>query len=475
MRVLAAFLINALFNFVVGLLIAKFLGPENFGRFALAMATSVLAQTLAFEWIRLAAVRLYSERSRSENPALRATLDLAFALLAGALAIAAIALLASGLEAPPASALVALAVAVAIGNGLFDYHAALVRARFLDRLYARLVLGKNVLALVLTVGAAWWWASPAMALAGACLAMFGSVLLTWRPIRDPDAPFSAARRPLAIDVARYALPIVAANTFYVAIPLINRAWVTADYGFAATGHFSLAFDIGGRLMAALGTALDVLLFQLAVREEAERGREAAQAQVARNAAVVFALLAPAAAGLWLVLPSAEALFAPVEYRGPFGVYLALMLPGLFFAAMNNYAVNAVFQIDKRTSPLIAAALTAVLANVAFALLLPRGADAGALALAQSLAFAVAFGVLVLFAARAGAHMPAPRDLTFAAGAVALMVVVVAPLRLWEPGVTTLALQAAAGLVVYGGLVMLLDIAGLRTTASQAVKMLRRRV
>ena len=70
-----AFAINALFNFLVGLLVAKFLGPAEFGRFALAMATAVLVNSGCFDWIRLSAVRFYSARTRAEAPAVRATLD----------------------------------------------------------------------------------------------------------------------------------------------------------------------------------------------------------------------------------------------------------------------------------------------------------------------------------------------------------------------------------------------------------------
>ena len=50
-----AFALNALFNFLVGLLVAKFLGPAEFGRFAIASATAVIVNSGGFDWIRLAA------------------------------------------------------------------------------------------------------------------------------------------------------------------------------------------------------------------------------------------------------------------------------------------------------------------------------------------------------------------------------------------------------------------------------------
>ena len=56
MRVVFAFFVNTLFNFAIGLLVAKFLGPEQFGQFALALAVGMVIQTAAFDWIRLTAI-----------------------------------------------------------------------------------------------------------------------------------------------------------------------------------------------------------------------------------------------------------------------------------------------------------------------------------------------------------------------------------------------------------------------------------
>ena len=64
-----AFVSNALFNFLVALLVARFLGPAEFGRFAIAWAGAVLINTAGFDWLRLSAVRFYSQRVRRDEPA----------------------------------------------------------------------------------------------------------------------------------------------------------------------------------------------------------------------------------------------------------------------------------------------------------------------------------------------------------------------------------------------------------------------
>jgi hypothetical protein len=192
MRVLGAFLFNTLCNFGIGLIVAKFLGPAEYG-FALALATALTIQIALLDWIRLGAVRFYSERVRAAEPTIRATLDTAFALISfGIVAIAVIvAFLDTGLD--PTRGLMGLALGVSIANGLFDYRTALVRARFHDRLYGRLVIVKNVVSLVLTGGAAFLFESAPMALIGGILSLAGSILTAWAAMADQGAETSQAR------------------------------------------------------------------------------------------------------------------------------------------------------------------------------------------------------------------------------------------------------------------------------------------
>lgn len=154
MTVLLPFVINAGLNFVLGLLVALFLGPEEFGRYAIGAAIIVLLNTACMDWIKLSAVRFYSQKTRETQPEIRATLDVMAAGVTIALSGLLVAAYLAGIDFRLPAMLVAASVAAAICAGLFDYHGAIARARFLDATYARLIIVKNVLALVLMVGGA---------------------------------------------------------------------------------------------------------------------------------------------------------------------------------------------------------------------------------------------------------------------------------------------------------------------------------
>ena len=50
MLIVVSFFSNTAVNFVIGLLLARFLGPADYGRFALTLAIAVVLQTVAFDW-----------------------------------------------------------------------------------------------------------------------------------------------------------------------------------------------------------------------------------------------------------------------------------------------------------------------------------------------------------------------------------------------------------------------------------------
>ena len=462
MRVLFAFFLNVCFNFAVGILVAKFLGPEEYGRFALALATAVAVQTAFLDWLRLGATRFYSERSRDEDPALRATLDVAFALITAVLAIGTSLLFLTGVHFPLSHGLIALSLGAAVANGLFDFNTALVRARFHDSLYIKLIIVKNLLALLLTGGGALYFGSARMALIGGIISLSGSVVAARAALSDPEAQVHLARFEVARSLLRYSMPIVGANLLYLCIPLANRSLIAVFYGFSETGQFSLAYDIGTKAVQAIGSTLDVLLFQIAVAAHDRLGEEQAKRRIGDNMAIVIAIILPACTGIWLVIPSMQNLIVPLQYRGPFEELLTRMMPGFFFFAMILYAINPIFQIRKRTAPLIGAALVACISDPLLLLALPKSQDASSLAVAQSGAFALAFFTLVGLACWSKPVWPKLRDLVATVLATLAMVALLLPLRSRPPSFEILCIQIVSGVGIYCLLVAIFDIASLRT-------------
>lgn len=455
------FVVNALLNFAIGLLVAKFLGPTEFGYYAFAASIAITLATLGFEWIRLSATRFYSETDRETHPEIRATLNAAFVFVAALAALAMLAIVIFRFRGPLPASLMALTVGLAIATGLFDFSAALLRARFLDQAYAVFIIAKNILSILLAVGGAWYCRSAAAALAGTILSVVGSYALSEKVLRDPKASSRMAHRQLAMRYAGYGLPLVISTMLYQIVPMMNRGLVAHVHNYAEAGKYSLAFDVGVRIISSIGSAADVLLFQLAVRAEKTGGAAAARSFISRNMGIVFAIVAPVVAGCWLIMPSFERLLVPEPFRGAFGYYFTLMLPAILCFGLTNFALAPAFQIAHRTLPLIICALAAVIANVLAILLLPASRDATTFALAQSISSCVGFLTTLGFLLILEPMWPRIRDIGSAIAATAVMALAVLPLRAMQPGILTLLMQIGIGVGAYGLIAVLLDVGGIR--------------
>ncbi len=457
MTVLLPFIVNAGLNFVLGLLVALILGPEAFGLYAIGAATIVLVNTALLDWLKLSVVRFYSLQSREGDPGIRATLDLLFAGVGLSLCALLAAALLARVDAGLPAALLMVSVAGGVAAGWFDYHTAIARARFLDAAYARLVLIRSAAALLFMVGGAWWTHDPAVVLLGGVLSAVIAVLAVRRRLADAKPASGALRTDLVRGFARYALPLVAGNAVYAAIPLINRAILAESLGFAEAGYFSLASDIGLRLFPMLASMLEIVLLREVIRLDETRGRIAAQKRIARNMVPVLACVLPAALGFWLVLPAFERLFVPPSFRGHFAAHMALLLPGFAAIALFQAALAPVFLLAKRTLVAILAALAGLAVNLAIIFAVPGVLAPMSVPIAQSAAYLTALLVMAVIALPALPVLPPLREIgcVFAAGAA--MGLAIWPLRGAFPAWLELPLQVGLGGSVYAAVILACDV------------------
>jgi O-antigen/teichoic acid export membrane protein len=461
MLVVAAFLINSIFNFALGLLVARFLGPVGFGQYAIAAALAVVVNTLFLDWIRLAATRFYSQKARTDDPSVRGTLDAIFLLSSLGLTAASAALLWLGHDFKLAMALALLTPAMGVCNGLFDYHAALLRARFDERGFALMVVVKNVLSLCLMAGGALWSESAAAVAVGFIVSVLATLAIAWRRLRDVGTNILRPDWMQAKGFFAYGFPVMAAALIYYLIPLWNRTSIAGDLGFAASGQFSLAYDIAIRVVQTVGSALDIVLFQIALKAEDERGLDEAKAQLSANMGLVFMAVAATVVGYWLVLPGFQAALVPQAFRGDFAEISTILLPGLACYALIQFAVTPVFQLRRRTWPVILCALLALAVNAS--LVSPLGADArpADYARAQSFAYGAALLAAAALALSRMRVLPRARDIAAAAAALAAMMLAAWPFRAMPAGWLSLSLSIAAGGSAFAVVALALDAGGLR--------------
>jgi O-antigen/teichoic acid export membrane protein len=455
----ATFLVNAGLNFLLNLLVAAVLAPEEFGRYALAAAVAVLVNGVAFTWFSMAAARFTSQRATQATPSIRATLDRSLWRLAiGVAGVAAVTAVAWPGYGMPGT-LLSLTLIVGMLHGVFDYACALARARFLDRLYARIVLAKNAMSFVGMLGSAALLHDAHAVLIALGLSIVVSLLPVRTALRREQG--GAFERAQLTDFLRYAAPIVAAVVLYQLIPFLSRWLLASRYGYAEAGQFSLAFDTLYRVVAAIGASLEFILFQLAVLTDEHHGREAAQIRVGQNVVIVIAALLPAAVGFWLVTPSLVGILVPPAFREGFAAYSVLLLPAVLAQCLITSALSAVFQLSRRTAPLVLAAFTGLSASVVLMAVLPRILGPGGFAWAQSGGMLVALGFTLALAFPVLRNVVRIWDVAWVVAGCLAMVAALWPWRGMLSPVVELPAAIVLGGAAYAAVFLAADVAGVR--------------
>jgi O-antigen/teichoic acid export membrane protein len=467
MLMIITFTLNAVFNLIIGLLVANFLGPADFGRYALAQSIGIVFNTVFIDWLRHSVTRFY--KGTNENaPAVRATLELTLGICCIAICVVAGGAILAGVNFGLSLSLALIAPLIGITNGLFDFTTAMLRAEFRNKPYGKAIIIKNILSILLIVSGAAIFQSASLALAGLCVSILASLASIWKYILHPFETTAKASFAHVKIFAIYALPIMFANVLIQSIPLFNRTLLSQTIGFDATGQYSLAYDFGTRIMAGIGSAVDILLLQLAIRADHDFGRESAKKQLSRNLILVFAIMLPLCLGLWLVLPSFAYVLVPAAFQAQFITLFQALLPGFFAYAMLFFGFHQVLFVAQRTWPLFVAGAVALGLNVTL-ILTSHAVDPVMIAWFQSLSMIAALLIGCLFVFKLFPVAPSLRDAGTVMIAASIMVVSTIWIRSWQPGFTTLLFTSILGAIIYTTMLLSFNTAGLRTKLKYLMK------
>ena len=171
---------------------------------------------------------------------------------------------------------------------------------------------------------------------------------------------------------------------YQVVGLVNRHVALTHFGAEATGKFSLATDLSLRLFGAANSLPELLLFQYVLKLDRTQGRAAAERQQSVNISLSLGFLAPLAVGYAVMAPTFEQLMAPAAYRGEFASLSANLAPGYFAQFALISAIGPIFQLRGATWQLSAAAVLALLADLALVGFTPLSDSLDGLAMANSL-------------------------------------------------------------------------------------------
>ena len=456
---------------VVGLLtlvvFTRLLDPAQFGAYALGFSAMSLVHTAAFTWNEAAMARLWAAETDSERRAHHvATIHHTWLGLLGVL--------------PP----------LAIGAGLWpmdgDAKAAVLAGLLAvaPRSYVRLVqerqraagevAGAASLDIAMTVGGfaagalfAWMGLGGAAPLLG--FAVAGFACAAWRAPTE-----RAVRGGGRFDVTRvrphaaYGVPVAASLILSLIMSSTDRFLLAAFLDADAVGVYHAGYSLANRTLDVVFVWLGAAGAPALIMALERGGKPALHAAALEQSGLMLLLTLPAAAGLALVSqPLSELMLGPALAARAGQVTPWIAASGLL-AGFTTYYFHQAFTLGRRTPALLLAMAVPAIANVVLNLvLIPRMGLQGAL-----VATLASYGLGLAASAALGRSviaLPIPwRVLAEAIVATGLMALAVAALPDLG-GLSELALKAAAGVAVYGAVILLLDAGGLRTRCLDLVR------
>lgn len=267
---------------------------------------------------------------------------------------------------------------------------------------------------------------------------------------------------------RYGIPLVIGGLFVWLANNGLRFVIEHTEGAAAVGLVTVGWGLGLRAAAFAAMLVTAAAFPLAVARAREGGIAEGQAQLVRNGILLFAILAPAAGGLWAISqPLVERIVAL-----PFREMTAAVLPWAILAgAARNFRIHfgeQVFLLREQTRiPLLNDIADGVFTIVGGAAGLALGGLAGSVAGAAAGAIVSLVITLACGYARYGFVMPLSHMMRIC-GATAAMMAVLALLPKSPDVMSLLALMCAGG-----GVYMLALAAAYPAEAGEALGKIKR--
>jgi O-antigen/teichoic acid export membrane protein len=433
-------------------LLTRILLPASYGRYALATLIMMIGAAILFDWMGVALVRIYAGARKTDHT-LRTFLQI-FLILAAAVLLTALPM---SLVAGPAYGVGAFLIVAYSG---FELAARVRMASFQAGRYLVMNLARSVLIMAFALPIAVATGDGLWAAAGTALGMAVATL--------PGLPKPAAGSPGDIDrvlvreIFAYGLPIGLSMILAGFVSSGTRALVGAMGSTEDLAYYTAAYVLIQNTLNMVGSGIEGAAFPLAVAA-VEHGDEAgARRQLVQNAALLMAVLTPAAVGMALTAPAIAHNLVGAAFEPMVAQLTPWMAAGGLLANLRANYLDHAFQLGRKPHLQVwVTAVAGVLAMAMAAALIPGLGAVGA-----AIAVTAAMGVSCVQALLAGRRaFPLPFPLGEASRIFAACAVMALIVRL-VPGITLVSLigQAVGGALAYGLTAFALDVLGARRRA-----------
>jgi O-antigen/teichoic acid export membrane protein len=460
-----------LVNLAAIALYTRLLAADEYGQYALVIAGVGFANKLVFEWLRLALAR-FLPAYEDERQLFNATIAAGFlTLVAGASVLGGIALLLA--SDGPARQLLVAGIALLWVQAAFDLELQRARTKLLPRRYGVLAVGRAALSLTLGVLFVWLGLGAIGLIAGLCLGMLITLAQplanSWRRASLELCDWALLRR-----LTLYGAPLAVTAALGFVIAGSDRLLIGWLLGNESVGLYAAGYDLANSSLGVLLMVVNLAAYPLAVRALEKDGADIARRQLTSNLTALLAIGLPASIGLAVLARPIADLLIGQQFRAEAARLIPLIAVVALLRDIKAYYLDLAFYLSRRTFGQVWVTIVAVAVSVGLNLWwIPAFGIVGA-AYAAIVAYIVAFVLSALVGRRAFRLPGLTPDAIKVAFAACFMGVALWQIRDWS-GPAAVFAQVLAGAAVYGLVLAILDVAGIRSRILPNLVQRRRRL
>jgi O-antigen/teichoic acid export membrane protein len=451
-----------LFNVVI---FTRLLSAAEYGVFALGLGFAAIISTFMCSWLRLHIMRV---EPRGDGTDVRATAFPGLLLSCLIAPVAYVAAQLAGLHARAAFAAVTLAVALS----LFDTTMELLRARFQAFAVMRATLLRSTLLLSLGVVFILLIGNGAALLLSAASAYFVVAAVftrqTWwgtRPQYDRGKLFALAKAGTPVTISLTLLAISAT---------VDRFIIAHLAGTGAAGKYSAGVDLVRQTLIIPAISAAATFMPMAVHILANRGKEATREHLTECLELLLAITLPAALGFAVVSHQVADIILGPDFRATAAAIMPIICVTMIFQILTYQYVHIGFLLSDRNSLYLINTASTMIFNcvLAYVLIIQFGPIGAAWSRLGAELFGFT-GAVVLTRWAFPVPLPLRPTLRVLTAAIAMVLVIEAIDGILDlPSRTALFVLIPAGVICYGAMCWVLDIAKARARLARALEMLQ---
>ena len=461
-------LVPGIVNFAAIILFTRLLVPDEYGQYALVVAAVGLGNALLFRWIRVALLR-YLPAYEGRESVLLSTLLVSYLTLA-------VFSLAAGVigwmiwQDALLGRLLLFGIVLLLCQAWFDINLQLVRARLMPVRYGVLLMSKALVGLAVGVALAYmgWgvWGPLVGVMTGAVLPAVVVYGRYWG-----GAQWQLFDRETAKQVLIYGMPLAVTFMLGLVVSSSDRFLLGFYMGADAAGQYAVGYDLAQQTIGLLMVVVNLAAAPLVIKALEGFGEEAARQRLVGNAVGLCVIGFPAAAGMIMVGPNISEVFLGEKFRMSAAMLIPWVAVGALLGGLKAFYFDLSFQLGKRTQQQVVVVLIAAVVNVVLNMWwIPLFGLLGA-----AYATVVAYGLALYLSWLLGRRifpLPLPFDQIAKIVMATLGMVVALWIVMEQRGGWALFQQVFCGGLVYGMLLLALNVADCQSYVKHAVVRLR---